>query len=71
MLLEASVGTVYLQELESSPTTRTMVPAPKEVQVVGKLGLQAGGAYWTVPWHPHPAHPLLLHPQDIDQRFVR
>ena len=45
MLLDESVGTVYLQELESSPTTRTIVPAPRDVQVVGKLGLQAGGAY--------------------------
>jgi len=32
---------------------------------VGKLGLQAEGAYWTVFPHPHPPHPLLSHPQDI------
>ena len=64
-LLELKVGTVYLQEPESSPTTRWITPCPNAVQVVGKLGLQAEGAYWTVFPHPHPPHPLLSHPQAL------
>ena len=70
-LLDGSVGTVYLQKAEFSPTMRVIVPSPRAVQVVGKLGLQAEGAYWTVLLHPHPPHPLpyplpeLLHPQAI------